>query len=194
MGMMRPGAGSARILGRDCWDDRLELKRDIGYVPDEALFPTLLTGREVLGWTASLHGLSKSETADRGAELLERVGLTQAAGRLVDGYSFGMRKRLMLACALIHRPRVLLLDEPAAGLDPPGISDLNDLLAENAADGVAVLLSSHLLPQAEAISAQMTLISTGRTLASDRPAALRRTYGLAPGATLDELFSLLTAP
>src|SRR5262245_59197246 len=119
MGLLRPSAGRASILGRDCHSDAVALKRDVGYLPDEPFLYPYLSGIETLELVAGMHGFSVAEGRRRAREVAERIGLAEAA-RYTVTYSLGMKKRLALALALIHDPRVLILDEPTNGLDPAG--------------------------------------------------------------------------
>ena len=120
MGLLRPSAGRAAILGRDCHSDAVALKRDVGYLPDEPFLYPYLSGAETLELVAGLHGFAPAEGRRRAAEIAERLGLGDAARAYTVTYSLGMKKRLALALALIHDPRVLILDEPTNGLDPAG--------------------------------------------------------------------------
>ena len=116
--LLRPTGGTARVAGHDVVDEPAEVRRSIGVALQEAALDPLMTGRELIALQATLHGLIGREAERRGAELLRRVGLAQAADRRVGTYSGGMRRRLDLASALVHEPQVLFLDEPTTGLDP----------------------------------------------------------------------------
>src|SRR3954451_17399086 len=115
--LLPPTAGTARVAGYDIVREGPRVRSSIGAALQEAALDPLLTGREHMRLQSALHGLAKAERAERGQELLERVGLSQAADRKVGGYSGGMKRRLDLALALVHRPRILFLDEPTTGLD-----------------------------------------------------------------------------
>src|SRR3954454_16574192 len=140
--LLPPTAGSARVAGFDVVEEGPKVRSAIGAALQEAALDPLLTGREHMRLQTSLHGLGKAERQARGAELLDRVGLADAGGRKVGGYSGGMKLRLDLALALAHRPRILFLDEPTTGLDIQSRTALWDEVARLAGeDGVTVFLT-----------------------------------------------------
>src|SRR5215213_4844219 len=150
----------------------------IGAALQEAALDPLLTGREHLRLQTTLHGLPKAERARRATELLERVGLADAADRKVGGYSGGMKRRLDLALALVHSPRVLFLDEPTTGLDPQSRSDLWEEVSRLAReDGVTVMLTTQYLEEADALAERVGIIDQGRIVAEDTPEALKAEVG-----------------
>src|SRR5207249_12221275 len=137
-----------------------------------------LTGREHMELQGGLHGLSKAQRASRGTELLERVGLTEAAERKVGGYSGGMKRRLDLALALVHRPSILFLDEPTTGLDPQSRSALWEEVGRLAADeGVTVFLTTQYLEEADVLADRVGIIDHGRIVAEGTPARLKSEIG-----------------
>src|SRR5215211_53129 len=138
--LLRPTAGTARVAGHDVVSEADAVRRSIGVALQEAAIDPLMTGRELLRMQGALHGLRGRAARDRAADLLERVGLSQAGDRRVGGYSGGMRRRLDLALALVHRPPVLFLDEPTTGLDPTSRADLWQVIEDLVADGTTVLL------------------------------------------------------
>ena len=184
-GLTRPDAGSATISGKP-FADLANPARTVGTLLDAAAFHDGRTGRETLRIASTVTGVSQA----RAEELLDAVGLTREAGRRVGGYSLGMRQRLGLAHALIGEPNVLILDEPANGLDPEGIAWIRTLLRDFADRGGTVLLSSHLLAEVQATVDRLVIIDCGRVVASGTQRSL-----LADGErTLEELFLSLTTP
>lgn len=192
MGLLQPSAGSASILGRDCHREMVPLKRDVGYLPEEPFLYPYLSGLELLEFVAGLHGLDRQEARRRAGASAERFGLGKDAGGFIVTYSQGMRKRLALAAALIHDPRVLILDEPTNGLDPRGAREMRELMAELAREGRTIFLSTHLLDAAERVCHRVAIIRQGVLQALGTPAELRARFAAAPDATLEDLFLQVT--
>jgi ABC-2 type transport system ATP-binding protein len=192
MGLLRPSAGRASILGRDCHVDTVVLKRDVGYLPDEPFLYPYLSGLETLELVAGLHGLSPQEARRRAAAIAERLGLGAAAATYTVTYSLGMKKRLALAMALIHEPKVLILDEPTNGLDPAGARQMRTTISELAAGGRTIFLSTHLLDAAERLCHRVAIIRAGALQAVGAPDELRVRYGATPETSLEELFFKVT--
>lgn len=162
LGLTDPSTGSVRVLGYDPARHPLEVKRRAGYLPDSVGFYDELTGRENLHYTARLNGLSRRESENRIDAVLAQVGLQSVADRPVRVFSRGMRQRLGLADVLLKRPEVAILDEPTAGLDPEAAMEFLDLIRNLKAQGMAVLLSSHLLHQVQAVCDRVGLFLRGR--------------------------------
>jgi ABC-2 type transport system ATP-binding protein len=162
MGILRASSGTANILGLDCFRDRVELKRHVGYLPDEPSFSDYLRGSEILRFVADMHGLDANWLERRGRPLLERLELTSALDEFAVNYSRGMKKKLALVCALAHEPRLLILDEPTSGLDPIATRHLNTLLVEESQRGTTVVLSSHLLDQVQKLCRRMAIVAGGK--------------------------------
>jgi ABC-2 type transport system ATP-binding protein len=176
--LLPPTAGRATVAGFDVATQGAEVRRRIGAALQEAALDTFLTGREHMNLQAGLNGLGKAERASRGAELLERVGLTDAADRKVGGYSGGMKRRLDLAMALVHRPSMLFLDEPTTGLDPQSRSALWDEVERLARDdGVTVFLTTQYLEEADVLADRVGIIDRGKIVAEGTPDALKRDIG-----------------
>jgi ABC-2 type transport system ATP-binding protein len=175
--LLRPTAGVARVAGHDVVADADAVRRQIGVALQEAAIDPLMTGRELLRMQGALHGLRGADARERAADLLERVGLTQAGDRRVGGYSGGMRRRLDLALALVHRPRVLFLDEPTTGLDPTSRGALwREVRALND-DGTTVFLTTQYLEEAEQLADRVGIIASGRLVAEGTPAELKSHVG-----------------
>ena len=166
MGILVPSAGQVRIDGLDCHAEPAEVKRRVGYLPDTPIFYDYLRGREILQFVGEMHGYARAEAAERGARLLAEFGLEEAAEDYAVNYSLGMKKRLGLACALIHDPVVLILDEPINGLDPRASRDVQERLLAAAARGVTIFVSTHLLDMAEKLCDRVGIIHHGQLVAT----------------------------
>jgi ABC-2 type transport system ATP-binding protein len=192
MGLYRPSAGRATISGLDCHSDGVALKRQVGYLPDEPFLYPYLTGQELLELVAGLHGFRGGEARRRAGAALERFGLQAESAAFTATYSLGMRKRLALAAALLHEPRVLILDEPQSGLDPRGARDMRDTVTALAREGRTIFLATHLLDVAERLCHRLAIIGAGRLRALGTPAELRAQVTAAPAASLEDVFLRVT--
>lgn len=163
VGLIRPTAGSGLVLGRPLGDHRA--RRQIGYLPELFRFHDWLTGEELLDLHGQLYGLSRAERRRRIPEVLELVGLAEAARRRVRTYSKGMQQRIGIAQALLGSPRLVILDEPTSALDPLGRRDVRDLIRRLRDDGVTVFLNSHLLSEVETICDRIAIVNCGRVIA-----------------------------
>ena len=176
--LLPPTSGTAKVAGFDVASEGPEVRLRIGAALQEAALDPLLTGREHLRLQAALQALPRAERQSRADELLERVGLTQAADRKVRGYSGGMKRRLDLALALVHRPRVLFLDEPTTGLDVQSRTALWDEVSRLAReDGVTVFLTTQYLEEADVLAHRVGIIDHGRIVAEGTPADLKAEIG-----------------
>ncbi|MGA9284481.1 MAG: ATP-binding cassette domain-containing protein [Solirubrobacteraceae bacterium] len=175
--LLPPTSGSARVAGLDVVHQGPEVRRAIGASLQESALDPFLTGREHMRLQSALHGLPKGEREDRGIELLARVGLTEAADRKVNGYSGGMKRRLDLALALLHRPRLLFLDEPTTGLDPQSRAALWDEVRRLAGEGVTVFLTTQYLEEADVLADRVGIIDHGKIVAEGTPTALKAEIG-----------------
>jgi ABC-2 type transport system ATP-binding protein len=176
--LLPPTSGSARVAGFDVRREGPKVRASIGAALQEAALDPLLTGREHLRLQATLQALPRNERRARGDELLERVGLAEAGDRRVRGYSGGMKRRLDLALALIHRPRVLFLDEPTTGLDVQSRTALWQEVERLARDdGVTVFLTTQYLEEADALANRVGIIDHGQIVAEGTPAALKAEVG-----------------
>ena len=176
--LLPPTAGSARVGGHDIVNEGPAVRRVIGAALQEAALDPLLTGREHLKLQLALHGVPRSERDARAEALLERVGLRLAADRKIGGYSGGMKRRLDLALALAHRPRILFLDEPTTGLDPQSRSALWDEVVRLKRDEeVTVFLTTQYLEEADVLADRVAIIDHGRIVAEGTPASLKAEIG-----------------
>jgi ABC-2 type transport system ATP-binding protein len=176
--LLPPTAGSARVAGHDVVKEGPRVRAAIGAALQEAALDPYLTGREHMHVQTTMHALAKAERVRRGDELLARVGLTQAADRRVGGYSSGMKRRLDLALALVHRPRILFLDEPTTGLDPQSRSALWDEVTRLAGqEGVTVFLTTQYLEEADVLADRVGIIDHGRIVAEGTPQSLKSQIG-----------------
>jgi ABC-2 type transport system ATP-binding protein len=173
-GLLAPTSGRIRVLGRDIATEPLEVKRRIGVVPEDLNLFERLTGAEMLSFTGRMYGLQKAEIAERSPELLELMELRAEPKKLIVEYSHGMKKKLSLACALIHRPEILFLDEPFEGIDAIASRTLKDLLSRLTERGLTVFLTSHVLEIVERLCSDIAIISQGKLLAAGSLAELRK--------------------
>ncbi len=176
--LLPPTAGTARVAGHDIVAEGPRVRASIGAALQEAALDPLLSGAEHMRLQTALHGLPKAERAERGRELLERVGLALAGDRKVGGYSGGMKRRLDLALALVHRPRILFLDEPTTGLDIQSRTALWDEVARLASEeGVTVFLTTQYLEEADALAGRVGIIDHGHIVAEGTPSELKAEIG-----------------
>ncbi len=173
-GLLAPTSGNIRVLGRDIAEEPLEVKRRIGVVPEDLNLFERLTGAEMLAFTGRMYGLGKTEIAERAPELLDLMELRDEPKKLIVEYSHGMKKKLSLACALIHRPEILFLDEPFEGVDAIASRTLKDLLSRLTARGLTVFLTSHVLEIVERLCSDIAIISQGKLLAAGSLDELRK--------------------
>lgn len=175
-GLAHSDSGSAWVDGLEVGKSQ-EIRGRIGYLPEDPAFYSWMTGSEVLEMVASIHMITGSERRQRAAEMLKQVGLTEAGKRRVGGYSRGMRQRLGLAQALIHQPRVLLLDEPVSALDPAGRKDVLRLI-EGLRGQCTVFMSTHILADVERICDTVAIIDQGRLVVSSQRDQLISRYAI----------------
>ena len=175
--LLRPTGGRALVAGHDVVDEAAEVRRAIGVALQEAALDPLMTGRELIALQATLHGLVGAEATRRGDALLVRVGLAQAADRRVGTYSGGMRRRLDLASALVHEPRVLFLDEPTTGLDPVSRKAIWEEVAALNREGTTVFLTTQYLEEADNLADRVGIIAKGKIVAEGTPASLKAEVG-----------------
>ena len=176
--LIRPDSGMARVAGHDVLEDPMAVRRSIGYVAENQGFYKRMTAAETLDYVGRLLDVPPNKRQRRSAELLDWVGLADRKDSYVGTFSKGMRQRLAMAQALLAEPEVLLLDEPALGLDPMGAKEIRDLIIRLKTDrNVTIFMSSHILPEVEAVCDEVGIINHGRLLAQDSVENLRRTTG-----------------
>ena len=192
MGILEPTAGSARIDGRDCFQDRAEVKRSVGYLPDEPVFYDYLRASELIRFVGEMHGLRPREIDAAALPLVERPGLREDLDEFATNFSKGMKKKLATVCALLHNPRLLILDEPTNGLDPFATRTMHEFIREMAAEGKSIFFSTHLLDQAEKLCHRVGIVHKGKLAAIGRLDELRNS--LTAGGSLEDVFFAVTAP
>jgi ABC-2 type transport system ATP-binding protein len=175
--LLRPTGGTAKVAGHDVVTEASEVRKSIGVALQEAALDPLMTGRELIRLQATLHGLSRAEGRERAEALLDRVGIDYAADRRVGTYSGGMRRRLDLASALVHQPRVLFLDEPTTGLDPVSRKAIWEEVQALNNDGATIFLTTQYLEEADQLADRVGIIAGGLLVAEDTPRALKAEVG-----------------
>ena len=175
--LLRATSGTARVAGLDVEREPAEVRRRIGYASQAVALDALSTGRENLELVGRLHRVPGPDLRRRIDELLEITGLTDAAGKMTAAYSGGMRRRLDLACALVHRPPVLFLDEPTEGLDPQSRNALWEELRAVGASGTTLFLTTHYMDEADRLCGRIAIVDDGRIVVDGRPVDLKRGIG-----------------
>jgi ABC-2 type transport system ATP-binding protein len=189
VGLLHPTSGSITVGGCDVVQHPVQAKAACGYVPDEPNLYQKLTGRELLRFVGDLYSLERIQTERRAEELLRLFGLAEAADDTTDSYSHGMRQKTSLAAALVHDPKVLVLDEPTVGLDPKSARLIKDILRQMADRGAAVMLSTHILEIAQNMCDRIGIIYQGRLIAVGTMEELQSTRG---ESSLEDIFLSLT--
>ncbi|WP_433563338.1 ABC transporter ATP-binding protein [Nocardia sp. CA-151230] len=165
VGLLRPDHGAARIFGHEVWSDPVRAKTVVGVLPDGLALPERLTGRELLNFTGLLRGMNRATVVGRADELLHVLELDGAENTVVVDYSAGMRKKIGLATALLHAPKLLVLDEPFEAVDPVSAGTIRTILQRFVAAGGSVVLSSHVMALVESICDRVAVINRGRVVA-----------------------------
>jgi ABC-2 type transport system ATP-binding protein len=181
-GLLRPDAGTAYVMGHDVWSDTVLAKKLVGVLPDGLRLFDRLTGLQLICYSGLLRGMDRPLVVQRAHELLEALGLQDQGGTLVVDYSAGMTKKVSLACALIHAPRLLVLDEPFAAVDPISTSTIRQILEGYAASGGTVILSSHVMDLIERVCDRVAVVAAGQIRAVGTLDEVRS------GMTLEERF------
>ncbi len=187
MGLSKPDSGSIQIFGRKLPEDALQIKRELGLVPDDSLLFDYLKGHEYLDFVGRLYGLPRDQATERADELLELFQLSDSGAKLIGEYSKGMRKRVAMAAALIHRPKLFLMDEPFEGVDAVGARLMKDILLEQVRHGATIFLTSHVLEVVERLCDQVAIIDQGKLVTQGSIAELRHAAGV-EGTTLEDVF------
>jgi ABC-2 type transport system ATP-binding protein len=191
VGLLRPTSGTVTVAGYDVQAQPMLAKAASGYVPDTPNLYAKLTGRELLRFVGDLYNLDRPHAARRVDELLRTFDLTEAADDTVDSYSHGMQQKASLAAALMHDPKVLVLDEPTVGLDPKSARLIKDILRQMAERGAAVFLSTHILEIAERMCDRIGIINQGKLVAVGTMTELRA-LGKSGEVSLEDIFLSLT--
>jgi len=191
VGLLQPTSGTVHVAGVDVQAQPLIAKASCGYVPDTPNLYAKLTARELLRFVGDLYNLDRRQVAQRTEELLRVLDLTSVADDTVDSYSHGMQQKASLASALMHDPKVLVLDEPTVGLDPKSARLIKDLLRQMADRGAAVFLSTHILEIAERMCDRIGIINKGQLVAVGTMTELR-SLGKAGEVSLEDIFLALT--
>jgi ABC-2 type transport system ATP-binding protein len=191
VGLLRADGGTVRICGHDILADPVAAKTVVSYVPDQPYLYDKLSGREFLEFVARMYRLDPGHAQSRIAELSRVLSLEEFLGDLTEGYSHGMKQRVVIAAALLHEPRVIIVDEPMVGLDPRSTRVVKDILRDLSERGVTVFMSTHTLAVAEELADRIGVIHHGQMVAVGTLDELRQTSGGAQG--LEESFLRLTA-
>jgi ABC-2 type transport system ATP-binding protein len=191
LGLVKADSGSANVLGIDAEQNTIALKQQVGYIPESPHLYEFLTGIEYLDFIGDIYGMNPSEKKERIAEYLRALELEGREGDIISGYSAGMKQKIAIISALIHKPKLLLLDEPLTGLDPRSARIIKDLLHELASKGVTVIMSTHILEIAQAMCHRIAIMLNGKLLALGNIEDLRQRAKL-PGSDLEDIFLKLT--
>jgi len=190
MGILKASEGWLRIDGHDCFDERVTVMRLIGFLPDEPVFYSYLSGREILELSAAMHGLDVPAAMDRLTPTIARLRLAEDIDNYAEDYSRGMKKKLGLLLAMLHEPKLLVLDEPTNGLDVESTRLFYELITETAASGTTVLFSTHLMDHVARLCSHAVVIGEGKLVAKGSLEELRALTGL---HDLEDIFVKLTA-
>jgi ABC-type multidrug transport system ATPase subunit len=190
MGILKATEGRLLVDGRDAFEERVEVKRLIGFLPDEPIFYSYLSGREILELSAAMHGLNPSETLERITPVIAKLRLAEDIDNYAEDYSRGMKKKLGLLLAMLHQPKLLVLDEPTNGLDVESTHLFYDMIFETAAQGTTVLFSTHLMDHVTRLCSHAVIINGGKLAANGSLEELCAKSGL---SSLEEIFLKLTA-
>ncbi len=191
-GMLRPTQGQIRVAGYDMASQPLEVKRVIGILPEETSLYERLTAREMLLFAGQMYGLGRTETEERTQDLLGVMELTVDADKLIVDYSMGMKKKVALAAVLIHRPRVLFLDEPFNGIDPISVRAIRGVLNTLTEHGTTIFFTSHVMEVVERLCSRIAIIQKGKLVGQGTIAELREQAG--EDGALEDVFLKLVSP
>jgi ABC-2 type transport system ATP-binding protein len=191
LGLVQPTAGDITVLGLDVQKDPVAVKKQVGYAPESPDIYEFLTGIEYLDFIGDIYGMGASEKQQRITEYLKALELKGREGDMINSYSDGMKKKISLISAFLHKPKLLILDEPLNALDPRSAKIVKDFLYELKAQGVTTILSTHVLEIAEAVCDRIAIMYQGNILALGNMQELRERASL-PGSGLEEIFLKLT--
>jgi len=187
-GLLRPDSGSIRVAGLDVATQPLDVKRIIGVLPEETSLYERLSGREYLLFAGRMYGLKREEAQARTADLLNLMELTDVTDKQILDYSMGMKKKVALAAALIHSPRVLFLDEPFNGIDPVSVRAIRDVMHHLIARGTTIFISSHVMEVVEKLCTRIAIINHGRIVGIGTIPELRAIAHTGADASLEDVF------
>ena len=187
-GLLRPTAGRITIAGHDIAREPLEVKRSIGVLPEEIALYERLSAGEFLVFAARMHGLPLEEARRRCDDLLELMELTEARDKLIVDYSMGMKKKTAFAAALIHRPRVLFLDEPFNGIDPISVRAIRNVLRQLTEHGTTIFFTTHVMEVVERLCSRVAIINRGKIVGEGNLSELRAEAQAAGESTLEDIF------
>jgi len=191
MGLLKADSGNLNVYGIDVSNNPWEIKKIVGYVPESPRLYEFLTGLEYLDFVADVYGLAADTKKTRIEEYLDAFDLENRENEMISGYSHGMKQKIAIIAALLHKPQLLILDEPLSGLDPKSARIVKDLIHKLANEGVTTILSTHVLEIADAVCDKVAIMYQGSKLAEGKPAELRKEAKM-PDSTLEEIFLKLT--
>ena len=172
--LIRPTDGTARVMGHDILKEPNRVRRLIGIMPERPGFYEEMTGRKMLAFYGEFYRIPRATLASRIVDLIDRVGMTRFIDARIKTYSHGMRKRLAIAQAMLHEPKILILDEASTGLDPKGVQEFRELIRSLAKDGYTIFLSSHVLPEVQQVCNRVGILRRGQLVAEDTIDNLRQ--------------------
>jgi ABC-2 type transport system ATP-binding protein len=191
VGILKPDAGNIQVLSTDVSVDPIRVKKTVGYVPESPRLYEFLTGTEYLDFVADVHGLDTDTKRQRISESLKALDLEGRENEMINGYSQGMKQKLAIIAGLLHRPQLLVLDEPLNSLDPRSARIVKELIHKLRNDGVPTIFSTHVLDIADAICDRVIIMTNGTVLEAGTPDKLRTKAGVS-GSSLEDLFLKLT--
>lgn len=190
-GLLRPDAGEISVAGANLFSHPIVVKQRIGVLPEESNLYERLTGEEYLHFAGSMYGLHRDEVRERTRSLLELMELTPERRKLIVDYSMGMKKKVAMAAALIHRPRVLFLDEPFNGIDPISVRSIREILQHLTVRGTTIFITSHVMEVIEKLCSRVAIIKQGVIVGEGTLAELRAQANAESGSTLEDVFLTL---
>ena len=191
MGLLKADSGNVNVYGIDVSNNPWEIKKIVGYVPESPRLYEFLTGLEYLDFVADVYGLVAETKKTRIEEYLDAFDLENRENEMISGYSHGMKQKIAIIAALLHKPKLLILDEPLSGLDPKSARIVKDLIHKLANEGVTTILSTHVLEIADAVCDKIAILYQGSKIAEGKPTQLRKEAKM-PDSTLEEIFLKLT--
>ena len=191
LGLLKADSGYLKVYGIDVSKNPWDVKKIVGYVPESPRLYDFLTGLEYLDFIADVYGLNATTKKTRIEEYLDAFDLENRENEMISGYSHGMQQKIAIIAALLHKPKLLIMDEPLSGLDPKSARIVKDLIHKLANEGITTILSTHVLEIADAVCDKMAILYQGTKLAEGTPAQLREESKM-PNSTLEEIFLKLT--